>query len=279
MPRAARAAVSFLLAFVAAGCAADLESVRNFAAVSADSANYGKLVNDYAESPVRQKEYQPDSQQAALDEIAAAREAQKKDLLALQVLVSEYMDALGRLASDEVVNFDSQFDLLTGELKAKQILGEREADAYGKIAKILTNAAADGWRRKKLGTIIADTNADFQIVTGALHAIVDRDFRASLGNEQVAIAKYYGGILAQARANPPQQAGIVAVTDILKKRLAEVDARIAAVDAYAAILDRIAKGHQELYEHRANLKDKAVRKDLERYAKDLRRAYKTLQEI
>lgn len=268
----------FLLPLAFAGCA-NLEAVREFASISSESAQYTELVDDYARSPLRQKPFQPDAMREELDRMAAEREAQRADLLAVHGVMAEYMEALGRLAADETVVFDGEYDLLAGELRNKQILGEKEADAYAKLAKVITTAAADGWRRRKLAKIIENTHNDFQTVAGALRSIVDGDFRGSLENEKIAAAKYYGGILAQARSQPPQQAGIVAVEELLKEKLAAIDREIAAVDMYAAILDKIQKGHRALYDNRKNLKDKQTAKDLKRYSKDLKKAYKELRSL
>lgn len=269
---------AFFLLLTLSGCA-NLQAVREFSSASAASAEYTALVDDYAASPLRQKEFQPERTHADLDAMAAAREAQKEDLLAIHTLIAEYMDSLGRLAADEIVVFDAEYDLLASTLRDRQMLGSKEADAYARIAKVLTTAAADGWRRRRLAKIIEETNDDFQIVAGALTTIVAKDFRASLENEKLVLAKHYGGMIAEAKANPPQGAGIAALTELMKERLASVDAKIEAVDIYAAILERIAEGHQQLYEGRKSLSKKDLLKEMQREAKDLRRAYKELRSI
>jgi len=273
-----RSSLSLLLFIALSGCA-NLQAVREFALVSSASAEYTELVSDYAASPLRQKEFQPERTHASLDQMAVVREAQKTDLLAIHTLIAEYMDSLGHLAADEIVVFDREYDLFASELRNSEILGAKEVDAYARIAKILTSAAADGWRKRKLAKIIGETNDDFQIVAGALSLIVDKDFRASLENEKIAVAKHYGGIIAEAKANPPQGAGIAAVIEIMKERLASVDSGIEAIDTYTAILQKIAAGHQQLYDGRKCLAKKALFKDLKRQSKELRKAYKELRSI
>ncbi len=65
---------------LAQGCA-NLSAVREFANISSESAQYTKLVSDYVESPIRQKRYQPPSEQERLDRMAAERAAQRDRLL------------------------------------------------------------------------------------------------------------------------------------------------------------------------------------------------------
>lgn len=269
---------SFALLFSQLGCA-NLEAIREFASISSESAQYTHLVDDYAQSPSRQKSFQPAGMGERLDKMAAEREAQRPELLALHTLISEYMDSLGQLAADDLVVFDSEIDLLGKELADRKILSSRQGDAYAEIARLLTTMAADRWRKRQLKKLIEKSNADFQIVTGALKDIVRKDFRRSIENEEIAAAKYYDGKIAEAKATPPQQAGIAALEELRDKRVAGIHSKIEAVDAYTEILEKIAQGHQTLYDQRNALSRKDLIQEVKRDSKTLRKLYKKLREL
>lgn len=273
-------ALSFSFAFVFSqlGCS-NLEAIREFASISSESAQYTQLVDVYTQSPTRQKPFQPASMAERLDKMAAEREAQRPELLALHTLISEYMDSLGQLAADDLVVFDSEIDLLGKELSDRKILSSEQGDAYAKIARILTTMAADRWRKRKLSKLIEKSNADFQIVVGALKDIVSKDFRSSIENEEIAIAKYYDGRIAEAKATPPQQAGIAALEELRDKRIVGIHSKIDAVDAYTEILNKIAQGHQRLYDQRRALSRKDLIQEVKRDSKTLRKLYKNLRAL
>lgn len=94
--------IGFLL-LTAQGCT-DLKAIQDFAALSADSAEYTTLVNDYIESPQRQKRYQPESRHTKLEQMVQERADQKSTLLIRHAVIEQYMATLGALAADEVVD-------------------------------------------------------------------------------------------------------------------------------------------------------------------------------
>ena len=136
------------LLITAQGCA-DLKAIQDFAALSADSAEYTTLVNNYIESPERQKRYQPESRHPRLEQMIQERADQKSTLLLRHAVIEKYMAALGTLAADEAVDNTEELSQLTTALQTQAGANPQETEAFGKIAGILTKVASDRWRQRQ----------------------------------------------------------------------------------------------------------------------------------
>lgn len=269
-------AAVFLLAVLvlAQGCA-NLAAIREFATISSESVQYTKLVTDYAQSPIRQKRYQPPSQYELLDRIAADRAAQQDRLLLRQSLIEEYMYALGRLAADEAVAYNKELDALGNAVKEKKFVDAKEADAFAMIAKVLVKGVTDHWRQKQLKELITTSNAPFQVVVGSLRVIIENGFGGDLLNEKAAIQNYYRTLVLESR----DKAGIAALEEWRDLRLAAIDARAKAIESYAQILRKIAEGHQKLYDARGDLSKELLLRDMSRYSKDLQKLFNAIRNL
>ncbi len=256
------------------GCA-NLAPITEFADISARSAENTGLVTQYVQFPERQKRFQPTDQHSRLDQIARERAAQNERLLLRHTLIAEYMDALGRLASDELVTYDKESDALGKANAHNKFSGESDAGAFGSVSKILFRAATDGWRQKKLRELIGDSNSPFQEVVGALKRIVDQGFAGDTENEEIAINNYYRTLIVSST----DKAGIAALEEWRDTRLSEVRARRRAITNYSEVLSKIASGHQILYDKRDDLDNKDLLQQMSRYAKDLRKLFDTLKNL
>jgi hypothetical protein len=252
---------------------ANLSAVREFADISARSAEYTSLVGQYRDFPERQKRYVPGQMHAALDQESRRRAEHAGRLMLRHALIEEYMDAIGRLAADDLVAYDPEIDRLGKAVAEGRFAGERDAAAFGAVAKILFRAAADGWRRSRLVALIAESNTPFQEVVAALKQVVAQGFAGDVANAEIALSKHYQTLMRESS----DKAGIAALAEWRDTRLSEVKARGAAVSAYAEVLARIAAGHQELYDRRGALDREETVRQMRRYAKDLRLLYDALR--
>jgi hypothetical protein len=263
-----------------AGCA-DLSAVRDFARTSADAAAYRQIVDEYAASPHRQKRYQPERFEARLEAIARDRAAQAERLRAAQAVLAAYMSALGDLAADDLPAVDSQMDGLRSSLEKAGIVGAGEgaigketAGAAARIAAILTRAALDHWRQKKIADLIAETDASVQAVTAGLAEIIRQDFARSLDIEAEVLRKYFQSVIGAANATGQADSVPPLARVLWLDRQDEIAARRARLEAYAQLLDRIGQGHAALRANVGNLDDKALASRLKGYARDLKVLYK-----
>jgi hypothetical protein len=255
LPRVLRPTVVTLVLLSLAACA-DLGAIREFADVSARSAAYTGLVDDYAGFPERQKKYAPPAEDARLDAIAAERVQQRGVLLQRHAVIVDYLDAVGQLASDQPIGHGGE---------AGPAGNDADAASFMDIDRILFKAATDGWRRDQLAELIGESNPHFQTAVGALQKIAKEGFGGDAEDETVAARKYYDTVLRQAT----DPAGIAALEEWRETRLSEIDRRRQAIDAYADLLGKIAEGHQTLYDRRGDLAADDLLAQMRRYARDL----------
>lgn len=272
-----------LLPFLMAGSGCvNLEAVREFAAMSAETAAFTGLAVDYAESPLRMKRIQPEGFHADLDRNATERAAQVESLLCQQAVIEEYMVLLWQLASEEAVTFDEEIDAL-GERIRKT--GLADPAACTGIVSILATAVADGWRQKKIKELIELSNSHFQKVVAAMRQIVEQGFRGAVEDEKICFTNYFRKIILQLRDAEGADsynaacaaAALASVTDLNERKLDLLARKRAAIDSYLQVLDTIARSHQRLFDGRSDLSDEALREFLYRHARKMRKELKRME--
>ena len=253
-----------LLAFTQ-GCATNLKAVQDFANLSAESAEYTALVDEYVEFPNRQKRYQPPSRHASLEAMAQERATQKSALLLRQHIIETYMNSLGRLAADDIVDNTEELGTLSAALQNQAGTNPQETEAYEKMAGILTKVAIDRWRQRQLQDLIEQANPPLQQILGALQHIVSDGFGGDLQTEEAAIQNYYTTLIME--SNDP--AGKAALSEWKELRTSQAQERAQAVQTYRTLLDKIAEGHQQLFDGRHQLDSKQVLEQVKHAVKDL----------
>jgi hypothetical protein len=237
------------------------------------AAQFNEIVTTYQDTPVRLAAY---DQERADDwnSQADVRKAQA-DALKLQLaLVAEYMGALAALSADSATDFSKDIDGLTGSLKKTGQASEATIGAVGGLVKTLLNAAVQAWQRDMVGDLIEQANPPLQsLLAGQLRSIVDQDFRSDLENEALFLDLYFEDLLKRSSASPT---AIAALNEWFILRKAENVRRVAGLDAYLGVLDKIAEGHQKLFDSRNDLDAVQLVKDLYKLAKEIRDNVKQL---
>jgi hypothetical protein len=259
-----------VLALLLQGACVNLKPIRQFADSAVDTAGYTALTSYYVEGVEHLKSYQDEASQPGLDQDSLARRKQEAGLLALHHGIEAYMTAIGSLASDEVISYDKSLDKLGKELQDSEVASPSEVDAYKSLASFVAKAATDLYRQAKLKQLIGEANGPFQDVVGSLQKIVRRGYVLSLDNEAAALDAYYKDIImASDRATNAQPALTELVKETWRIKKNDLAARRKACLAYADTLDKIANGHQELYNHRDKLDAKETLDTLLTYANEL----------
>lgn len=279
-----RGIVLAALLLVLGGCV-NLEAVRQFAKTSAATADYQRIVADYATSPTRQKRYAPARAHAALDAEAARRAEQRRALSSAQQVVVEYMSALGDLAADDLTDYSKQIEGLRASLDKVGVVGDgaalvdkKTAAAGVKIADVILEAMANGYRQAKLAEVIREANDPLQNVLAGLREIVTKDFERSLSNEAEAIRKPFEAVVSAAGTEDESELKPIARI-LLEERLEQIEARRAQLTTYAAVLDKIAAGHADLLAGIGRFDSKDLQRRLKGYAKDLQTLVKAYREL
>lgn len=264
----------FVLAF-SQGCTTNLKPIQDFANLSAESAQYTILVDEYLEFPNRQKRYQPQSRHANLDVMAQDRATQQSALLLRQSILETYMKSLGHLAADEVVDNTEELGQLSAALQSQPATNPQEAEAYKKIAGIVTTAAVKRWRQDQLQNLIEQANPPIQQILESLRHIVSDGFGGDQQTEEAAIQNYYMTLTMESQ----DPAGKAALAEWKEFRMTQVGERSEAIKIYGKVLDKISDGHQGLFDQRQNLTKKEVLQQVGNSVKDLRTLLKTIKKL
>ncbi len=267
------AAVGGLIAVLVCGCA-NLSAVREYADISAGTAEHTQLTKAYVQWPLAQKRYQPASEHEKLERIAKLRESQEKTLLLRHSLIEEYMYTLGRLAADEVVTYDKEVESLGKEMKGAKFIDVKEEAAFTAVATLILTAATDAWRQDKLKAFVRTSNSDIKVVIGGLKQIVDEGFLGDLQDEKEAVRKSYQQIVLESS----DKAGIAALNEWREAKFESIARRQKAIEAYSLSLQKISDAHQKLND--AVLVDSLTSNEflgqMRHYAKEIQKAYKAI---
>jgi hypothetical protein len=264
----------WLLVLMLCSCA-NLGSIKEFSAISSDSAGYTALTEEYATSPERLKKYTleaNEAQRTILTNQASERRAQVEKLRLFHKAVSAYMSALAELSSDELVSYDDDIAKLTSEAVAGGFLDDREVNSVNQISGLIARAATDNYRQRKLKVVLREANAPLQALLSTMESLI-RAYGSSLRNEKAAVSSYYRALIATAR-DEKQSAY---AEELWLKSQAEserLDSRISAATGYSKTISNISSAHQKLFDERNRVSDKEVQRQIREYSSRIREAYK-----
>ncbi len=277
MPRSPRlSALSIAVAAVllTAACT-DLAAVRAWSETSVEATRFNEVVVTYAETPLRLARYddQDTATQAIWTRQQQARQAQAEALEAMLALVSDYMSTLSTLSADSTVDFSKQGEAFAGSLQrlngvVPSSVSSETLGAVGSIVNTLAGAALGGWQANRVGDVVEQANEPLQtLLAGELRSIVDTDFRRDLEIERRFLDTHFESLIRDPQTSP---AAAAALEEWFLVRQAENERRMAALDAYLEILDKIAEGHQRLYDERGALDAVGLAKDLFKLVREIR---------
>jgi hypothetical protein len=195
----------FLAIFLAEGCAQNLPAVREYSrATLAASCSFDTTAYDLPKSCIRRvdtEEAFKDERIVIVDDSVEFSKKYRDKLSSCDELkenlngvtgangvLKGYAQAIGQLASDEVVIFTSEIDALEASLRGINIVGDKpfegpNATAVLKLAKFLSNVAVNGYGQKRLKETIETANSDLKNLIDGLIA-VSGDYQAVLRGEE-----------------------------------------------------------------------------------------------
>ncbi|WP_375500260.1 hypothetical protein [uncultured Nostoc sp.] len=183
--------------------------------------------------------------------------AASQSLNDVNALILDYLDALGKLASDNIINYDKNLDEINNSLRSLPGLTQEEqknaVDAGTEIAKFLFRIATEAYRRDQLKSVIIGTNDYLQTLSTALEKAVTKGYiNGVLENEQAALDNYYRYYLGRI-LSAPQTESVSAQTTTehtfdqdWKKANSSIEAKKDFAKDYLFLLKNIAADHQKL---------------------------------
>ena len=283
------------IVLVASGCATDPGAVTSFSALAPDVSKLHSLTVAYADVPNQLKALDVLEQTRTLTAAVTAdqvkvRNVQVAQIDALHVVLVNYMQSLGALANNSLVQTSTDAkavtDGLTALSAAKPALGLTSGmiTGVGDITTLLGDAATAIYRQKQLTTIIGKSEEPFQQLIAAEKKIITEGVIKDLKNVEgrinaLAVVTHALKVNADAEAakstypqigdtgvnglDPKLQrsgAADVAALYLLKQsvtsNLSALDLQIKAATAYVTALDKISSAHTVLYKNRHNLLSK-----------------------
>lgn len=269
-------AVAFCMAVVS-GCAS-FNEIKEFASLSSSAASYDGLTRDYIEALERRKQYQPEKFHAELEAQKMRRGAQRASLDLLQQTVADYMQGLGGLATGNIRRYDKSLKDLSSNLNKATLLDNNEKEAVAALSTILARTVTATYRLHELKKIVREGNQPLQDVIDASRRIVKKGMIGDMQVESTLVHRYYDNFMF-APDSPAEPVAMALAKEAKAEALRRVDIRIQSAQGYDDVLEKIAQGHQYLYDHGDMIGNDELDRQLRRYTGELGAAYKSLLDI
>jgi hypothetical protein len=273
------AQLSAVIVLGLSGCSS-LEPVAEFGKNASAIAGYPDVADDYPAILQRQRSY-GDKSQAVSDEKIATRKRDAKRLRDAQKVLEAYARALGALAANDLISYDTEIDALNKGIVDAKLATSDQTDVYAKVAKFGFELVTDIYRRDKIRKLITTYNPAIQKATRNLITIVHDGYLMSLKDERDYFDKYVSGPAnaitgsEENRQNFEGLQGIVGVVaqtqdDVLEKKKQNAQALVKGMQAFA-------QGHQQLAENINKVSFKETVNVARDYAKQLRDILKSFR--
>ena len=280
------------LALAATGCV-NLEPVREFAKVSTEAAAYTALVDQYIEVPeasVRYIKANPSARDVPVEDLEAKieeRKAQRAPLLALHASLTNYMAAIGTLASDNLVKTDKEFKALQqGVGKFAKSAGldaetKGKLNAAGALLKLVANAALKQYQRRQVIDIMTDANGYVVAITEYMTTLIPApklDLKVQRVQLEELFDKFPGGEDAKPPRTTDARALAFLVAEERRERLIALDQLGKQTDQYAELLTGIANAHNAFVENPVELSRKELFGELKAHSNELKVLFQAVKE-
>ncbi|MFD2936615.1 hypothetical protein [Spirosoma flavum] len=254
--------------FMLNGCVSN-RAIKEFAATSIEATNHlPSVANDLSESCIRQKQYlavragnfDPLQLRKNAENQCISFQSSEKSFVVANKVIIQYLQTLDKLAGDDIITYDKSLDKLASNLGETALFPKEKVKAINGIVKLLSDASANGWRRKKLGKAIGSANPNIQLLLSTLSTIITSDYQQLLQNEQLAAKNLYLGTIKENKTKEPVT--IILLQQQWDKEYKLLEDRKDRVNVYSDILKTIAQGHQLLFDKQTSLNKKEVKRDI-----------------
>ena len=146
---------------------------------------------------------------------------------------------------------------------------------YSALSTLLARSVTAVYRQHEVRKLIQDGNQPLQDVVTATRKIVKNGIIPDLQAESALVERYYDNFML-APGNPAEPVAMALARESKAGELGRVRARIQTAQHYDVVLERIAAGHQYLYEHREMISNDKLGPQFKPYVEALRTAFKDL---
>ncbi len=261
--------ISFLLFCFLQGCAANLPAVREFSkATVAASSCFDHIALDLPKSCARTVEisFMPSPEnkiEIVNNRVELSNEYRESistcdkyndgvdGIVNVNNVLKGYAEALGNLASDDVVTFTQDVDALKSSLASVETFQGEKAEAVFKLAEFLFNAALNGYRQRELKETIVMAHDDLvEIIEGL--TVVTSDYQVELSKEKKNVEQIQGILINDRKKPEDQRVFEISSSEIdqmlfeFQQKLQFIQEKDQAANDYKDILSKIKKAHEKL---------------------------------
>lgn len=251
--------------FLLGGCGNrdDLVRIQKFTTLASQASEaFPKIANDFYFSCLRATQHQAFLPERAKSPVVVRITNEQScpeninfgsRLIAANNILIAYLNSLGKLASNDAVDYSSDIDNLKAEISQIPNINSSQIEGGINIAEILLNATTNDYRKEKLKDVIVSSNKDLQNFTKGLQAIVEGAYIDTyLTNESSVINGYYGDYiknLLEHRTEGDTQALTVLLLELDDKWVTAkntVEQRKSFAREYISLLKSIAQDHDAI---------------------------------
>ena len=211
----------------------------------------------------------------SVDAACAGRDSAMRSLARANRALAAYFAALETLADSKLPKLDAAVNDLADATRDAGSFDKQQVAAVAALSRFAATRVAGGYRRARLRDAIAAQNENVQVVTTAMHQILERDFAQYLANDGQAQAMFYRAALTESSAREPLTA--ILVRDSFDEREAELAERSRAVRTLGQAMLTVGRGHQALYDARDHLGGKELLAAIVANARELDTAMKRVE--
>jgi hypothetical protein len=190
--------------------------------------------------------------------------------------IKGYLQGIYELSDKDLTSY--KFDILKNSIAAGKFgdltVDAITANAYSQIAKTVTDMFAATYRNRKLREAITDANTPLQHLIQFIKTAI-QNLRDEFEFKKERIHTIYAESLREESTEFQKRKNAAEYYRLVN----EIDVQQRQMDTYILSLDKIAAGHQELYDNRNKLSKKELRETILQYASAIQELIAQLNQL
>lgn len=178
-----------------------------------------------------------------------------KNVRRLFTVLDTYFKGLQRLSNDKLVNIS--FDMIAEPLTESHLIKEKDIKPFSNLSGSITTMITNKYRAKQLNMAIEKANPDVLLLLEKIQQIIEENLVPTLTNKRGELQQVYLEIFSDSLNSNYDR---FMIKDRYFKELNALTGKESELLKYSKSLNKIAKGHQLLYDNRNNL-DKETTKN------------------
>lgn len=264
----------FILVLLLSGCAS-MEAVQKYASYTQSIIESVKPVaKDFHASCTRANSFKPLSSYSKCE----TEQKASKAILMISNVLDEYAFALGALAANELISYDTDIDAMIKEIKNLQVKGleDEKVDAVGDLAKFIAKAATTAYQQKQVAQFIKESNESIVNVSETLADVIEKNYTEAIQLEIFAWEDAYKRVERVARTEKPLEWEIYSKAQW--KNRADIEAKLNAANSLSKSIQEIGTTHAKLTKDADQLTSKEVAAFVRSFIKHAKPVIKEIQD-